>query len=142
MTQGRTMRGFLVDVKTGEARAVETQTGNGALADYYRLIGCKTIDITSRSIGGKEFDIICDDEGLYAEGGAIVSALDSKYRPALVGSLIVCNYDENTGENTSLTDEDIAHLQRHMVTVFHGNGQPGVCLLLDGGECENFLEKG
>lgn len=45
--------------------------------------------------------------------GVKVTALDSNQQPQLVGNLVICNYDGEGGE-TSLTDEDIQHLYKHM----------------------------
>ena len=105
------MRAYLLDVENKTRSAVEIDD-NQHLQEYYRYLNCSLVDITSRKIGGKWFDIITDDEGLCKEN-PIVSALTSDNEPALVGNLLFCNYDAETGEETSLTDEDIAHLEKH-----------------------------
>ena len=104
------MKAYLLDVHNNRARTVEVGDED-RLEEYYKLLNCSTIDITSRQIEGKYFDIVCDDEGLFNEP-VIVSALDSNGEPALCGSLLFCNYDGEGGE-TSLTDEDIALLRKH-----------------------------
>ena len=104
------MKAYLLDVHNNRARTVEVGDED-RLEEYYKLLNCSTIDITSRQIEGKYFDIVCDDEGLFNEP-VKVSALDSNGEPALVGSLLFCNYDGDGGE-TSLTDEDIALLRKH-----------------------------
>lgn len=106
------MRAYLLDVHSNRARVVEVGDED-RLEEYYKLLSCGTIDITSRQIEGKYFDIVCDDEGLFNEP-VVVSALDSNGEPALVGSLLFCNYDGEGGE-TSLTDDDIALLRKHTV---------------------------
>ena len=105
------MRAYLLDVENKTRNAVEIDDTRH-LEEYYKYLNCSIVDITSRKIGGKWFDIIADDEGLYKEN-PIVSALTSENEPALVGNLLFCNYDTETGEETSLTDEDIAHLEKH-----------------------------
>ena len=79
------------------------------LDDFYREIGCDTIDITSRRICGKSFDIIVDDEGLLKEGAETkVSALvqqDGQLAPQLVGTLIFTNHDA-AGNTTDLSLDD------------------------------------
>jgi hypothetical protein len=82
------------------------------LQAFYDTIHCvyDTIDIVSRKIGGKYFDVICDDDGLAREPHHC-SAVDKEGDPMLVGSFLVANHDE-AGETRSLTDEDIALIQK------------------------------
>ena len=104
------MRAYLLDVENKTRRTVEIDDTRH-LEEYYKYLNCGTVDIVSRKIGGKWFDVIADDEGLYKEN-PIVSALTSDNEPALVGNLLFCNYDAETGEEISLTDEDIVHLEK------------------------------
>lgn len=106
------MRAYLIDTEAKKARVVEI-ADDDRLSQYYELLNCSLIDITSRQIDGKYFDIIADDEGLFVEDPK-VSALDSNGEPALVGNLLFCNYDGDGGE-TSLTDDDIELLRKHTV---------------------------
>ena len=105
------MKAYLLDVENKVRKAVEIDDDNH-LQEYYRYLNCSIVDITSRKVGGKWFDIIADDEGLLKEN-PIVSALDSNNQPALVGNLLFCNYDSETGEEVSLTDDDIEHLEKY-----------------------------
>ena len=105
------MKAYLLDVENKVRKAVEIDDDNH-LQEYYKYLNCSIVDITSRKVGGKWFDIIADDEGLLKEN-PIVSALDSNNQPALVGNLLFCNYDSETGEEVSLTDDDIEHLEKH-----------------------------
>lgn len=78
------------------------------LDDMYREIGCDTIDITRRMIGGKEFDIIVDDNGWLIEKpelSAIFVHGDSEVEPALVGTLIICSHDAD-GNTVDISVED------------------------------------
>ena len=108
------MKAYLIDTEAKEARIVEVDDENH-LTEYYKLLNCSLIDIARRKVGGKYFDIILDDEGLFTES-PIVSAIDSNGDPALVGNLLFCNHDGQGGE-TSLTDQDIALLQEFTTTV-------------------------
>ena len=103
------MKAFLLDAENRQTRTVEVDDTDH-LTEYYKLLNCEIVDITSRKIGGKYFDIVADDEGLMKEN-PIVSALDTEGQPALVGNLLFCNYDPETGEEVSLTDEDIQLLR-------------------------------
>lgn len=80
----------------------------GDLDDYYREIGCDTIDIVVRRIGGELYDIICDDEGLLKEDPK-VSAISADCRPMLVGNLIFAKHN-NQGETTSLSNDDVIRI--------------------------------
>ena len=99
------MRVMLLDVKKGTG--LQGISIPDKLSAYYEKIGCQIIDIVMRRIGGRDFDIICDDERLFDEH-PIVSALDCMFSPALVGNLIFAHHDADgnmTGLN--LGDEEI-----------------------------------
>lgn len=99
------MRVMLLDVKKGTG--LEGISIPDKLSAYYEKIGCSTIDIVVRWIGGRDFDIICDDEGLFDEN-PIVSALDDEFQPALVGNLIFAHHDaEGNMTGLNLGDEEI-----------------------------------
>ena len=99
------IRGVLIDVVNNTAKVVEIEK---KLESYYKILNCNLIDITSRYIGDRLFDIICDDEGLYKEN-FIVSALTKNRTPALVGNLFVVKFD-GCEDETSLTDEEINYV--------------------------------
>lgn len=95
------------------------------LSEYYRLIKCTCIDIVTRKIGNRWYDIICDDEGLLNNNPKI-SAIGNLGNVMLVGNLLITNSDEE-GDTTSLTDEDIKYLERfilNMSTRNHIDGYP------------------
>lgn len=78
------------------------------LDDMYKEIGCDTIDITRRRIGGKEFDIIVDDNGWLTEKpelSAIYVHDGGEVEPALVGTLIICSHDAE-GNTVDISIED------------------------------------
>ena len=52
------MKMLMIDVENRKVEMVEANT----LTDYYKLIGCRTIDIISRSIGDVRVEIVIDDE--------------------------------------------------------------------------------
>lgn len=100
---------FLVSIEDKKAEKVVI---DHSLPTFYDTIHCvyDTIDIASRKIGGKYFDVICDDDGLAREPHHC-SAVDKVGNPMLVGSFLVANHDE-AGETRSLTDEDIELIQK------------------------------
>ena len=122
------MKVICLDTDILQPQVVETE---GGLAEWYRLIKCDLIDIVSRKIGGRYYDIIVDDEGLY-KGGAKPTALDAQQQPQLVGNLVICNTD-GEGNEATLTDEDIQHILKHIVVLTEaGTDQPQKWLALNG----------
>lgn len=104
------MKMFLVDVKNQTLGVRDVQP---KLEEYYRLLDCDTIDIVERQVGGKYFDIICDDEGLLKEN-PIPSALNKKGELMLVGNLLLCHHD-NEGNETELSDKDVRLITNNCV---------------------------
>lgn len=100
--------GYFIDPEC-QARVVEIPN---SLDGYYKLLDCQTIDIVKRKIGGKYYDIICDDEGLFKDG-VQVSAVDSNGDAMLVGKLLICN-DDGHGNEASLTQEDILNIESNI----------------------------
>ena len=105
---------FLVSIEGKKAEKVVIEH---SLQAFYDTIHCvyDTIDIVSRKIGRKYFDVICDDDGLAREPHHC-SAVDKEGDPMLVGSFLVANHDE-AGDTRSLTDEDIELIQKSVQLV-------------------------
>ena len=127
MPNSKTIRGFFVDPENNTA---EERTIEKSLDSYYSLLRCDTIDIVSRSIGGKRYDIICDDEALL-KAPAYVSALDSTRSPALVNALFVVKFD-GIDDVTDLDDEDINNVGNHLTAVMVMMGDCITYNLLEG----------
>lgn len=103
------MKALLLNVQENRVE----QVNPCGLEDYYKSIGCRTIDIANRSIAGKRYDIICDDEGLFVEDPKI-SAIDGLGQPMLVGNLIIAGEADADGNLTDLSDADIEHIQANI----------------------------
>ena len=104
-----TIKGVLVDVKNEKVKVVEVEK---ELESYHKMLDCRCIDITSRMIDGKEFDIVCDDEGLF-DNDPKLSAITADYQPALVGNLFIVKFD-GYQDITSLSQEDIDFILEHI----------------------------
>lgn len=118
-----TITGVLVDAEHAHAKRA---TIRASLDGYYEALNCDVIEIPSRTIGGKRFDIVCDEEGTFREDIRI-SALDKNYQPMLVGSLFVCKSQD--GELISLSDAEIAHVLRHCRVIPTRNHPEGLIML-------------
>lgn len=119
----KTLRAFYIDPETNTA---EPRTIEDNLDAFYALLRCRTVDIVTRKIGirGRAFDIICDDEGTFADDPKI-SAIDNLGRAMLVGALLIVGPADDDGELTSLTSGDIRLIRRyvtHLSTRLHPEG--------------------
>lgn len=123
------IRGFLIrvydDVTSKEVEFEET------LENIYKLLSVETIDVTMRKIGSFNYDVVCDDEGLFVQD-CLPSVFDSNGKPQLVGNLLLVNHDEE-GNFASLTEEQIAELHKSsFVCLTTWNGEPHIYRALKG----------
>lgn len=104
------MKTLFFDVKNRKFEIIETEKPD--LQMFYDKIDCDLIDIAVRKIDGKEFNIVLDEEGVLKEY-PIVSAIDGKCNPMLVGNLMFFSGKTTPdGELIGLTEEEIDHILR------------------------------
>jgi len=108
--------GFLVDPVNGHTIVELPENLDG----YYKMLDCRLIDVVSCKIGNKYYDIVHDDEGLYADN-ALVSAVDGSGQPMLVGKLLICNHD-GEGNEAGLTQDDILNIEANTMQRFYIRG--------------------
>lgn len=124
------IKAYLVDVDGSNSRPVEI---SNTLKAYYRALNCDIVDICTRKIGGRPFDIICDDEGLFVDS-PVISAIDGFGNTMLVGNLLVVK--RSTDSTTrGLDDDEMAHVEsmmRRVRTRMHPEGY----MMLTGVEAE------
>lgn len=106
------IKGLMVTT-TGDIKPVEL---DGTLDGYYKALECDIIDCTVHRIGCKEYDIICDDEGLCKDSPK-VTAVTKMYQPVLVGNLFICN-NNGKGEFTSLTADEVTEILNNTTKIF------------------------
>lgn len=107
------MKYLLLDVENREVKTVEA---NG-LDDYYKIIGCRTIDIISRSIGDVRVEIVLDDEGALVKNPK-VSAISIDGAPMLYGNLLVASGRvTEDGELTPLTEEEVNEIKDNVAMI-------------------------
>lgn len=105
--------GILIDVEKGTVEPVLFQSNRHF---YYKLLRVQLIDIREFELEGNFYDAICDDEGLLKEK-PIPSMFDEKGEPVLVGNLLICRNDPETGFEKELTNDDAKLIMRHIVGV-------------------------
>ena len=101
------MKMLMIDVENRKVKLVEA---NG-LKDYYKLIGCRCIDIIHRRIGDVEVEIVLDDEGLLVESPK-PSGIDVTGTPVLFGNLLIAS--GRVTEDGELTELDRDELEALM----------------------------
>jgi hypothetical protein len=107
------VRLFLIDVMNDKAEELNIEPYD--LDKFHELLNCRCFAIPKRRIGGKYFDIYCDDEGLIKDEQPPVSAYSiSKREPMLVGNLIIANHDM-AGDTIDLSDEDIKLIKENLI---------------------------
>lgn len=107
------MKMLMIDVENRKVEMVEANT----LKDYYKLIGCRTIDIISHSIGDVRVEIVIDDEGALVESPK-VSAISPEGTPALYGNLLIASGRvTEDGELTELTEAEIDEIMGNVATI-------------------------
>lgn len=102
--------GILISTDKYFAETIEIET---KLQDYYRVLNCDCIDIVTRKIGNKYYDIVCDDESLL-KYKPTMTAMSMDQQHYLFGNLLITNSDAN-GELTSLSMSDINHIQDYLM---------------------------
>lgn len=115
------LKAVLLDCKKQEAHAIEIKDN---LESYYNLVGTDIIDVVTRKINGKAYDVICDEEGLFKHD-CVISAINAQGRFQLVNSLVIVGCSDSEGCETSLKDEDvnaIMHKIYRIKTVMHPEG--------------------
>ena len=108
------IRVLYLDAKEGKElkeREVRCDTNE----EFYDLIRCDVIDVTTRMIGNKRYRIIVDDEGLLKLNPIVSAVYKGSGIVALVGNLIIAGEEDRYGELTSLTDEDIKEIKKEVV---------------------------
>lgn len=107
------MKYLMLDVENRDVKMVEA---NG-LDDYYKLIGCRNIDIISRTIGDVRVEIVLDDEGALVEQPK-VSAIDVIGQPMLFGNLLIASGRVTDDEElTELTDTEVKEIMGNIATI-------------------------
>ena len=81
------------------------------LSEYYRLLGCRCIDMVAIDVDGYSYDVVCDDEGLFRE--PLVPTLYISHDQVLFGNLAFVKTDEE-GYAVGLESEDISRLLRYI----------------------------
>lgn len=98
-----------------ESKGLEmVEVGCDTNEDFYNLISCETIDIVSRKIGGKEYCVVCDDEGITKPYPIVSTIFKGNERISTVGSIVITGNADEFGELTSLSESDIKKIRNQV----------------------------
>ena len=88
--------------------------------EMVKAIGCDYMDIVTRKIGGKWFDIVCDDEFLLWEEPSLewVTVMDAGMRQTILMGSVLFTKSNDEGETMPLSDEDIKTIKGALTDVF------------------------
>lgn len=99
----KTLKTLLFNVKKNTMTEVEIED---KLQLFYSALGVDIIELPMRSIGGKVFTIMCDEEGLLKDGARVSCISRSNIDDIIAGNVMFFN-DDGCGDLESLTDDDI-----------------------------------
>ena len=97
------LKTLLFNVKKNTMTEVEIED---KLQLFYAALGVDIIELPMRSIGGKAFTIMCDEEGLLKDG-AVASCISRTNRHDLIVGNVMFFNDNGCGDLKSLTEDDI-----------------------------------
>lgn len=122
------IKGVLVSREANGAlvmKAHELEKKDGSYLDaLYSAIKCDTVDVVSRRIGQKWFDLWVDDNGLLVNDPVFTGLTvhsengEGKIVERLAGNIFICGSDKATGELASLSDEEIAGIQKERIAAW------------------------
>lgn len=111
---------------TGDAldARIKVQAIENNLKEMYRLLHCQCIDITERSIGGRRYSIVLDDEGLLIDKPIMSAVASEDNIPMLAGALFICKSVYDMGEMgtvlASLDNDDCDNIIQHIKVAVRG----------------------
>lgn len=112
------MRALLI---TKDDVKVVKSTGESDLEFFYKNIECDCIDIVARKVGGKVFEIVCDDEGLLKESPR-PSAISKNNEVELVGNLMFFHGVDSEGDLIDITKDDVKTIRDNIFFAITGDG--------------------
>ena len=99
---------------------------------FYPLLDCGTFDIVNRRVGGKRFDVYCDDEGILKTGNPVSAIIKDEdgLKPMLFGNLVFTRTNRD-GETIGISDNDIEAIKAHSRKVRNLIGQEMLVVGMD-----------
>ncbi|CCZ92442.1 uncharacterized protein BN751_01578 [Coprococcus eutactus CAG:665] len=118
------MRALLLDAFNKDIRVINPD----GLQDYYSLLNCSSVDVISKNISDKRFNLIFDNEAELLETHR-PSAIDDCGQVVLFNNLIITGEDNLEGNLSDLTDKEIEYIKKY-IHIVRTSKYPCGCLLL------------
>lgn len=118
------MRALLLDAFNKDIRVINPD----GLQDYYSLLNCSSVDVISKNISDKRFNLIFDNEAELLETHR-PSAIDDCGQVVLFNNLIITGEGNLEGDFKDITDEEIEYVKKYIHTV-RTSKYPCRCLFL------------
>jgi len=84
-------------------------------APLAEIIGCDLFDMPRRTVGGRTYTMVVDDEGLLKERSTVaVWVRGLRAVETLVGDMLIMGAPRTDGWCTGLTDEDVENIEAHI----------------------------
>lgn len=90
-------------------------------------IGCRNLEVSSRTIGDMRYSIFCDEEGRYRED-PVVSAVNESGEAVFVGNLIVSGRLNEWGMPIPMSEEEKENLKCHITLALYDEYVPNFIL--------------
>ena len=85
--------------------------------EYQRRIGCDCITIVQRSINGKLYELVCDDEALL-KSGQYPCAQNQDFDELIYGNIVIVGPADRDGNLTSLSQDDVKNISQAVRPAF------------------------
>lgn len=82
------------------------------LQTLYKMLDCRVIDIITRDICKKPFDLIVDDEGLMKDDNFLTALCSKNGKPleTLYGNILICGLADENGDLTDISGMDLERI--------------------------------
>ena len=108
--ENKRITGVLVDVIHN---TIEEITIIDTLDNLYKILNCDTIDIIKRSINGKLYHVVCDDNALLKNPIPRIGLVNPTGDSKIYGNAFICGDVDCEGDLTSLNEDDIKSILRN-----------------------------
>lgn len=83
-------------------------------SSFYAILGCDTIDIVTKKIGGKYYNIIRDELGEFTSDVIFTLVDPNNSQDMISGTIIITGMADDSGNLTSLSKEDAKHIKKYI----------------------------
>ena len=114
MSEKKTIKTVVLSPRDGIAFKSVVDT----LDTWYKELGCELIEIHNVDIGGRRFEVICDEEARLKNERLWISGIPLGFpkAPCIVGTIAITGAADDEGDLTTLTEDDYELILRNVST--------------------------